>query len=132
MRHSLDHVQVNVKDFARAKKFYSEALAPLGITLCMEYGSYAGFGRDRKPEFWICDGKMSFQSDAQVRVITPIHICFSAESREQVDAFHKAALAAGATDHGAPGLRPHYHATYYGAFVLDENGHNVEAVHHGF
>jgi catechol 2,3-dioxygenase-like lactoylglutathione lyase family enzyme len=128
--HVIDHVGVNVTDHARSKQFYEKALAPLGIELVMEFGSFAGFGRARKPEFWIGSGKMTFQSVEQVRVITPVHLCFTARSRVEVDAFHHAALAAGGRDHGAPGLRAEYHPSYYGAFVLDPDGHNVEAVCH--
>ena len=128
----LDHVGINVSDYERSKAFYTAALAPLGITLVMEFGKAAGFGRKGKPAFWIGEGQTSFQRPQQLQVITPVHLAFVATSREQVDAFHAAALAAGATDHGAPGLRPEYHAGYYGAFVLDPDGHNVEAVIHDF
>ncbi|MFZ5895752.1 MAG: VOC family protein [Myxococcota bacterium] len=126
----IDHVGISVKDYARAKAFYSEALAPLGITLIMEYGSGGGFGRG-KPDFWISAGTMAFQTDAQVASITPVHLCLLARSREEVDAFYKAALAAGAKDNGPPGIRAHYHPNYYGAFVIDPDGNNLEAVFHG-
>ncbi len=124
----LDHVGIPVSDFARAKTFYAQALAPLGIGLVMEvtpemtgHGSAAGFGSDGKPYFWFGDdGKPSLHT----------HVAFVADSRAKVDAFHAAALAAGGRDNGAPGLRPHYHEHYYGAFVLDPDGHNVEAVCH--
>lgn len=116
----LDHVGLTVSDYARAKAFYSQALAPLGITLLMEFGSdAAGFGRD-KPYFWIGPGTAA----------GPIHIAFGASTRAEVDAFYKAAMAAGGKDNGAPGVRAQYHPTYYGAFVLDPDGHNVEAVCH--
>src|SRR5262245_54014179 len=131
METTLDHVGINVTDYARSKAVYTKALAPLGITLIMEYGMAAGFGRSGKPEFWIGQGKTSFQSPEQIRVLTPVHVCLRANSRADVDAFHRAALAAGGKDFGAPGLRPEYHASYYGAFVLDPDGHNVEAVIHG-
>jgi catechol 2,3-dioxygenase-like lactoylglutathione lyase family enzyme len=127
----LDHIGISVSDFDRAKAFYAKALAPLGISLVMEFGKAAGFGRGGKPELWIGEGKATYQTDEQLRSITPIHVCLKAKSRDEVDAFHRAALAAGGKDHGAPGLRPEYHAGYYGAFALDPDGHNVEAVFHG-
>lgn len=125
----LDHVGIPVSDFARSRAFYDAVFAPLGYALVMEVGpertgdgsSAAGFGRDGKPDFWIGD-------DGKPAVHT--HVAFVAASRAQVDAFHQAALAAGARDNGAPGLRPHYHANYYGAYVLDPDGHNIEAVCH--
>ena len=125
---SLDHTSLSVSDFAKAKAFYAAALKPLGITVLMEFpkavtGSVdaAGLGSNGKPFFWLADaGKTSPR----------IHIAFVAGSRAEVDAFHKAAIAAGGTDNGAPGPRPMYHANYYGAFVLDADGHNVEAVCH--
>jgi catechol 2,3-dioxygenase-like lactoylglutathione lyase family enzyme len=126
----IDHIGINVGDYERSRHFYERALAPLGLSLVMEYGQAAGFGREGKPEFWIGSGKTSFQSPDQIVVITPVHVCFSAADRPTVDAFHKAAIAAGGRDFGAPGLRPHYHANYYGAFVLDPDGHNVEAAVH--
>jgi catechol 2,3-dioxygenase-like lactoylglutathione lyase family enzyme len=123
----LDHVGYPVSDFARSKAFYSAALQPLGIHLIMEIGKditgkdeHAGFGKD-KPDFWIGTGKAA---------LSGVHIAFMAEDRGKVDAFYKAALAAGGRDNGPPGLRPHYHATYYGAFVLDPDGNNIEAVCH--
>jgi catechol 2,3-dioxygenase-like lactoylglutathione lyase family enzyme len=131
MEQTLDHVGINVTDFERSKAFYTKALAPLGITLIMEFGKAAGFGRGGKPELWIGAGKTSYQSADQIHVITPVHVCLKANSRSDVDAFHRAALEAGGKDFGKPGLRPEYHASYYGAFVLDPDGHNVEAVIHG-
>jgi catechol 2,3-dioxygenase-like lactoylglutathione lyase family enzyme len=131
MGSTLDHVGINVSDYERSKAFYTRALAPLGITLIMEFGKAAGFGRDGKPELWIGEGKTSFQSPEQIRVITPVHVCVTAKSRGDVDAFHRAAVAAGGNDFGAPGLRPEYHPGYYGAFVIDPDGHNIEAVIHG-
>jgi catechol 2,3-dioxygenase-like lactoylglutathione lyase family enzyme len=127
----LDHVGLNVTDYARSKAFYERALAPLGITPIMEFGTACGFGRDGKPELWIGSGQASYQSPEQVSVITPIHVGIRAADRAQVDAFHAAAVAAGARDFGQPGLRPEYHPEYYGAFVLDPDGHNIEAVCHG-
>jgi catechol 2,3-dioxygenase-like lactoylglutathione lyase family enzyme len=131
MEATLDHVGINVSDYERSKAFYTRALAPLGITLIMEFGKAAGFGRDGKPELWIGEGKTSFQSPEQIAVITPVHVCVKAKSRGDVDAFHRAAVEAGGKDFGAPGLRPEYHPAYYGAFVLDPDGHNIEAVIHG-
>ena len=128
---TLDHVSLTVGDYARSKAFYEKALAPLGITLIMEFGQACGFGRHGKPEFWMGTGPSSFQKAEQLRSITPTHIAFAAESRAQVEAFHAAAFAAGGKDYGAPGVRAHYHPSYYGAFVLDPDGHDIEAVFHG-
>ena len=128
---TLDHVTLAVRDYARSKAFYEKALAPLEIKLVMEFGQAGGFGRDGKPAFWIGAGPASFQRPEHLRVITPTHVAFRARDRKQVDAFHAAALEAGGKDFGAPGLRPHYHPNYYGAFVLDPDGHDVEAVFHG-
>ncbi len=130
MESILDHIGLNVTSYEKSKAFYAKALEPLGITLMMEFGKAAGFGRG-KAELWIGEGTTSFQKDDQLKPITPIHVCLKAKNREQVDAFHRAAVAAGGKDFGGPGLRPHYHANYYGAFVLDPDGHNVEAVFHG-
>ena len=123
----LDHIGFSVSDYARAKAFYEKALAPLGYVIAMEVqqdandAKAAGFGIDGKPDFWIGgEGKLN----------KPVHIAFTAQDRAAVDAFYKAALAAGGTDNGPPGLRPHYHASYYAAFVLDPDGHNIEAVCH--
>jgi catechol 2,3-dioxygenase-like lactoylglutathione lyase family enzyme len=125
----LDHTGINVSDFERSKAFYRAALASLGYRICKEKGTAAGFGvvdghgksSDPAGDFWIAEGEPQ----------TPrMHIAFNAASRAIVDAFHKAALAAGGQDNGAPGLRPIYHANYYGAFVLDPDGYNIEAVCH--
>jgi catechol 2,3-dioxygenase-like lactoylglutathione lyase family enzyme len=118
----IDHLSLQVSDYAKAKAFYERALAPLGYSVAMEFpDATAGFGRDGKPDFWIAAGGP---------VAPPIHVAFRAENHAAVDAFHAAALAAGATDNGEPGLRPHYHPNYYGAFVRDPDGHNIEAVCH--
>jgi catechol 2,3-dioxygenase-like lactoylglutathione lyase family enzyme len=124
----IDHIGFAVSDFARAKAFYTDALKPLGIALIMEVtaeqtgsGAHAGFGAEGKPFFWIGEG---------VQSAGPVHVAFTTESRATVDAFHRAALAAGGTDNGVPGLRPHYHPAYYGAFVRDPDGNNIEAVCH--
>jgi len=117
----IDHIGLAVGDAERTFEFYRQALAPLGIGPVMEHGGWHGFGRDGKPEFWFGIGRA---------VQSPMHIAFAARSRSEVDAFHAAALAAGGRDNGAPGLRPEYHPDYYGAFVIDPDGHNVEAVCH--
>jgi catechol 2,3-dioxygenase-like lactoylglutathione lyase family enzyme len=118
----LDHLGIAVEDFERSKAFYQQALAPLGIELLMEpIPGIAGFGEDQKPYFWIGD-----RDTPQ----TGIHVAFEVPTRELVDAFHAAALAAGGTDNGAPGVRELYHPQYYGAYVLDPDGNNVEAVCH--
>jgi len=127
---TLDHIGINGSDYTTSKRFYEKALAPLGITVAMEYGKACGFGRDGKPDFWIGEGTTRFQKDEQLRPITPVHICFAARSRAEVDAFYQAAIAAGGRDNGAPGLRPEYHQNYYGAFVIDPDGHNIEAATH--
>ncbi len=123
----IDHSGLSVSDFEKAQSFYDQALAPLGASLLfmvpLEHTGgekVGGYGRDRT-SFWINEG------GAQT---PPLHFAFTAETRAQVDAFHKAAVAAGGTDNGAPGLRPHYHEHYYGAFVLDLDGNNIEAVCH--
>jgi catechol 2,3-dioxygenase-like lactoylglutathione lyase family enzyme len=128
---TLDHVTLAVRDYALSRAFYEKALAPLGITKIMEFGQACGFGRDGKPEFWIGTGPASFQKPEHLNVITPTHVAFSARSRSEVEAFHAAALDAGGKDFGAPGVRAHYHPNYYGAFVLDRDGHDIEAVFHG-
>jgi catechol 2,3-dioxygenase-like lactoylglutathione lyase family enzyme len=117
----IDHAGVSVANVARSKMFYRTALAPLGYALVMEWEQFAGFGIGGKPDFWIGQGTPN-----EPRV----HVAFRADTRAVVDAFHRAALAAGGRDNGAPGLRPHYHENYYGAFVLDPDGHNIEAVCH--
>jgi catechol 2,3-dioxygenase-like lactoylglutathione lyase family enzyme len=123
----IDHIGVPVADYVRSKAFYAKALAPLGYTLIMEVlqdqndSPAAGFGANGKPDFWI---------GGEGGLNRPLHVAIAAKSRVAVDAFYGAALAAGGRDNGAPGLRPHYHPNYYGAFVLDPDGHNVEAVCH--
>ena len=125
----IDHVGFSVSDYARSKAFYERALAPLGYGLIMEATAEqtgsghpaAGFGAGGKPDFWIGgEGKLE----------KPLHVAIAAKDRGSVDAFHRAALAAGGSDNGAPGLRPQYHPNYYGAFVRDPDGHNIEAVCH--
>ncbi len=125
----IDHISLPVSDYTVSKDFYTRALAPLGITALKEFPNICGFGKQGKPEFWIGSGPLSFWKDGQLKS-TPTHIAFAAADRAAVDAFYAAAMAAGATDYGAPGLRPMYHPNYYGAFVLDPDGNNIEAVCH--
>ena len=125
----IDHVGFPVSDYARSKAFYTKALAPLGYTLIMEVGPQqtesgspaAGFGMNGKPDFWI---------GGEGGLTGVLHVAIAVKERGAVDAFYRAALAAGARDNGAPGPRPHYHPNYYAAFVLDPDGHNIEAVCH--
>jgi len=124
----IDHIGLAVTDLDRAEAFYQAALAPLGLGVVMEVtaeetggDAHAGFGAEGKPFFWIGTG-------AKPKGGT--HVAFTARRRADVDAFHRAAMAAGGRDNGAPGLRPHYHPNYYGAFVLDPEGNNIEAVCH--
>jgi catechol 2,3-dioxygenase-like lactoylglutathione lyase family enzyme len=120
----LDHVGFTVADYPRSKAFYETALAPLGFTLLMDFsGAAAGFGQDDA-------GRPSFFIEAHGEPVRGrLHVAPRAETRPDVDAFHAAALAAGGTDNGAPGPR-WYHPDYYGAYVLDPDGHNIEAVCH--
>jgi catechol 2,3-dioxygenase-like lactoylglutathione lyase family enzyme len=123
----IDHVSLNVADFAAMLAFYEKALEPLGMTVMMRFGKevtgsfeVAGLGRE-KPFLWV----------AGVGKTEPnMHLAIRADNHAEVDAFYRAAIAAGGKDNGAPGLRPHYHADYYGAFVIDPEGHNLEAVCH--
>lgn len=117
----VDHLTLEVEDLAGSKAFYRAALAPLGVGIVVELPGVAAFGRAGKGELWLKAGSPQ----------RPMHIAFAAASREEVDAFHAAALAAGGRDHGGPGLRPVYHPGYYGAFVIAPEGHNIEAVFHG-
>lgn len=120
----IHHVDVAVADFERSREFYRRALEPLGLGLVIEFRrdagtTLAGFGRPPDPGFWIRCGRP---------VAVWLHVAFHAETRKAVDDFHRAALAAGAMDNGAPGERPRYAENYYAAYVLDPDGHNVEAV----
>lgn len=124
----IDHIGVSVSNLPKARAFYQASLAPLGYSLIIEFtgeqpGGFvgAGFGVPPKPDFWLAQGAPQ---------LPPVHVAFRAETRAQVHAFHAAAVAAGGQDNGIPGLRPHYHANYYGAFVLDADGNNIEAVCH--
>lgn len=123
----IDHVGFSVSDYPRAKAFYTRALAPLGYKLIMEVQQNpsgppaAGFGADGKPDFWI---------GGEGGLNKPLHIAIAAKDRAAVDAFYKTAMENGAKDNGPPGIRAHYHPNYYGAFVIDPDGHNLEAVCH--
>jgi catechol 2,3-dioxygenase-like lactoylglutathione lyase family enzyme len=124
----LDHIGLSVSDYARSRAFYANALGPLGYVPVMDVtrdqtGSYegTGFGANGRPYFWIGTGDSPGG---------PLHVAFTAASRADVDRFHAAALAAGGRDNGPPGVRAHYHPDYYGAFVFDPDGNNVEAVCH--
>ena len=120
----IDHTGLSVGDYQRSRAFYAAALKPLGYEVVMEVtevGPWAGFGAGGKPYFWIGGAAVTEPG---------VHVAFRAPDRATVRAFHAAALAAGGRDNGAPGLRPEYHPNYYGAFVLDPDGHNVEAVCH--
>jgi catechol 2,3-dioxygenase-like lactoylglutathione lyase family enzyme len=121
----IDHLGLAVSNMERSKTFYADALKPLGIVVVMEVtaeqtgaDAHAGFGKGNKAFFWIGGG-------AKPKGGT--HVAFTAPTRADVDSFYRAALAAGGRDNGAPGLRPHYHPDYYGAFVLDPDGNNIEA-----
>jgi catechol 2,3-dioxygenase-like lactoylglutathione lyase family enzyme len=124
----IDHTGVIVSDFALSLEFYRRALEPIGYRLLAQFPAamtgttdVAGYGVAPKPDFWIASGRPN---------VPPVHVAFRVDSRALVDAFYRSALAAGGRDNGAPGPRPHYHEHYYGAFVLDPDGHNVEAVCH--
>ena len=117
-----DHIGFGVTNLAASKDFYLKALQPIGAALVMEGPYGVGIGCDNKPTLWLHEAKQGS---------TPMHLAFAASSRAQVDRFYAAALAAGGRDNGAPGLRTIYHPDYYGAFVFDPDGHNVEVVCHG-
>jgi catechol 2,3-dioxygenase-like lactoylglutathione lyase family enzyme len=124
----IDHTGIIASDFEKSKTFYSNALAAIGYSLLAEFSASitghtdtAGFGKPPMPDFWVSNGTPNNP---------PIHVAFRVATRSLVDAFYKAAIAAGGRDNGAPGLRPHYHPSYYGAFVFDPDGHNIEAVCH--
>jgi catechol 2,3-dioxygenase-like lactoylglutathione lyase family enzyme len=124
----IDHTGIVSSDYEKSRAFYEAALAPLGFTKVLEFPTavtghtdVAGFGEAPKAEFWIARGTPN---------VPPLHVAFRVESRAIVDAFYRAAMEAGGRDNGAPGIRAHYHPNYYGAFVLDPDGHNIEAVCH--
>ncbi len=126
----IDHLTILVTDYARSIKFYLRALGPLGYAMTMQLDDvthpqlpsafFAGLGVDGKPDLWVRPATQ----------VVPTHVAFRARSREIVDAFYREAVAAGGTPNGEPGLRPEYHPNYYGAFVLDPDGYNIEAVCH--
>jgi catechol 2,3-dioxygenase-like lactoylglutathione lyase family enzyme len=121
----LDHIELAVADIVRARAFYDQALAAIGVEVAMSVGTGArialGYGSDGRPHFWVVQGPP---------LTGHLHVAFTAKDRATVDAFHVAAIAAGGRDNGGPGLRPQYHANYYGAFAFDPDGHNIEAVCH--
>ncbi len=125
----IDHTGINVANLALSKQFYESVLAPLGYLVRLEFESAVGYGAkilsnsdDPGGDFWITKGDPFVPRN---------HIAFRATNAAQVVAFYEAALAAGARDNGAPGLRPHYHESYFAAFVIDPDGYNIEAVFHG-
>ena len=120
-----DHIGINVKDVTASKAFYTTLLNPLGYSIRMEFPEHnvCAFGKF-SPQFWLTPGGDASKHSG------PVHVAFSAKNRAQVDAFHAAGLKAGGKSNGEPGLRPHYHRFYYGAFIEDLDGHNVECVCH--
>ena len=128
----LDHISTYATDYAATRKFYDQVFQPLGYGLTMEFAvdddpefpgcRVCSFGENGQSTFWIIETK---------NPATPRHIAFAAASTQAVDAFYEAAINGGAKDNGPPGLRPHYHANYYGAFVIDPDGNDIEAVFHG-
>lgn len=117
---ALDHIGIPVADIAKSKSFYQKALAPLGYQIVRDVGMAVGLGASGRPDFWIAQGQAAGRS----------HIAFAASKRALVKSFYDTAIAAGGRDNGAPGLRPQYHPNYYGAFVVDPDGNNIEAVCH--
>lgn len=117
----IDHLGIAVKDYEKSKGFYLEVLKVLGYELIMEFPGTCGFGTNGKPEFWITKDDTAGKN----------HIAFCADSREKVDAFYNKAIELGGKDNGKPGIREMYHPNYYGAFVIDFDGNNIEAVFHG-
>lgn len=117
----LDHIGLDVVNLKESKEFYLKALKPLGYEIFIEWGAWVGFAVNGKPDFWLRAGAKTTPS---------IHVAFRAENRELVDKFYEAALLAGGKDNGAPGIREIYHPHYYGAFILDPDGHNIETVCH--
>jgi catechol 2,3-dioxygenase-like lactoylglutathione lyase family enzyme len=117
----IDHIGIGVTNLAESKAFFLKALQPLGVTVAMEGPYGVGMGQNGKPSLWLTETKER---------PSHLHLAITAGSRKQVDEFYRAAIAAGGKDNGPPGLRPHYHANYYGAFVIGPDGHNMEAVCH--
>jgi catechol 2,3-dioxygenase-like lactoylglutathione lyase family enzyme len=118
-----DHVSIGVADIARSKKFYDAALKPLGYSRLSDGETSLGYG-DKAVQLWLGATQKPVKADSE----SGLHFCFAAKDRAAVDAFHAAALKAGGKDNGPPGLRPQYDPNYYGAFILDPDGHNIEAV----
>ena len=118
----IDHMTLRVRDYQKSKAFFQAALKPLGYELLVEWEGFAGLGVNKKPDFWL--------AAAEKRQYDQLHIAFRAGSRKAVNAFYEAAIQAGAKDNGSPGPRTDYHPNYYGAFVLDLDGHNIEACCH--
>ena len=118
----IDHIVIRVRDLAKSRRFYVEALAPLGYTIVKEVDPFIGFVSGSKADLWLGRGEP---------VTSAIHVALACGSRSEVDAFYASAMKAGGRDNGAPGVRPQYHPSYYGAFVLDPDGNNIEAVCHG-
>ncbi len=119
----IDHIGIQISDLAHSKAFYEKALAPLGYAVLKTFDFAVGYGVEGKPDFWIGLPQRKGTPDR-------VHVAFRAKGRADVRAFYEAAIAAGGKDNGAPGVRPQYHEHYYGAFVLDPDGHNIEAVCH--
>jgi len=127
----IDHIVVSVRDYEKSKAFYTKVLAPLGYGLVMEpMPKCGGFGKNGKPDLWIGEARPTYWGAEHAASVSPIHVAITAPNRAAVNAFHAAALEAGGRDFGAPGPRPIYHPNYYGAFVLDPDGNNIEAVCH--
>lgn len=116
-----DHIGIGASNLEASRAFFLQSLAPLGVGIVMQGPGFIGLGRGQKPSLWLAEA-----ADQPA----PLHLAFAAEDRRQVDEFYRAALAAGGKDNGPPGLRSHYHANYYAAFVIGPDGHNVEAVCH--
>lgn len=117
----IDHIGITVKNYTKSKKFYVDLLVSIDIVLVMEYQGWAGFGRNNKPEFWITENN---------KLDSALHIAFGAENREKVRNFYDTAIKLGEKDNGAPAIRDKYHQNYYGAFIIDHDGNNIEAVCH--
>jgi catechol 2,3-dioxygenase-like lactoylglutathione lyase family enzyme len=128
----IDHISLRVSDYGRSKAFYQAALAPLGYTLAMEHESGAGFRKGYIPAFWVKEGTAASAGAAAGGGCggAAVHVAFSGDDRAAVDAFYHAAIAAGGHDNGPPAVHPEYHPNYYGAFVFDPDGYNIEAVCH--
>ena len=125
----IDHICITVSDYKKSQEFYTKILATLGHEQVRDFGTSGGFGSHGKPSFWIGEGKAGdYWTDKHEAGRAPLHFAFKAESREQVDEVYRVGLELGAKDYGAPGMREHYHQDYYGAFLIDFDGNNIEAV----